>query len=88
METFRAPSNTLRGHTRKLEREFLHEQVVKRQGEMALNQMRVRFRLDIRKTFFPVKMVHHWSMLPREGADDLSLETSKARLDEALSNLG
>lgn len=34
---FRAPSSTLRGHTRNLERDFLHEQVVIRQGGMALN---------------------------------------------------
>ncbi|KFP35521.1 hypothetical protein N324_12222, partial [Chlamydotis macqueenii] len=47
-----------------------------------------RFRLDIRKTFFfTIRVVKHWNRLPREVVDAPSLETSKARLDEALSNL-
>ncbi|KFZ47208.1 hypothetical protein N321_13855, partial [Antrostomus carolinensis] len=46
-----------------------------------------RFRLDIRKKFFTVKVVRHWNRLPREAVDAPSLEVFKARLDEALSNL-
>ncbi|PKU45441.1 hypothetical protein llap_4264 [Limosa lapponica baueri] len=46
-----------------------------------------RFRLDIRKTFFMMKVMRHWKMLPREVVDAPSLETFKARLDGALSNL-
>ncbi|KAK4825565.1 hypothetical protein QYF61_000153 [Mycteria americana] len=46
-----------------------------------------RFRLDIRKKFFPVRMVRHWNRLPREAVDAPSLEVFKARLDGALSNL-
>ena len=46
-----------------------------------------RFRLDIRKTFFTMRMVKHWSRLPREVVDAPSLETFKVRLDGALSNL-
>jgi len=46
-----------------------------------------RFRLDIRKTFFTMREVKHWTRLPREVADAPSLETFKARLDGALSNL-
>ncbi|KFP50638.1 hypothetical protein N323_07070, partial [Cathartes aura] len=46
-----------------------------------------RFRLDIRKKFFTVRMVTHWNMLPREVVDVPSLETFKVRLDGALSNL-
>ncbi|KFZ64916.1 hypothetical protein N321_02240, partial [Antrostomus carolinensis] len=46
-----------------------------------------RFRLDIRKKFFTVRVVRHWKRLPREAVDAPSLEVLKARLDEALSNL-
>ncbi|KFP03259.1 hypothetical protein N300_09649, partial [Calypte anna] len=43
-----------------------------------------RFRLDIRKKFFSVRVVRHW---PEDAVDAPSLEVFKARLDGALSNL-
>ncbi|KFV89046.1 hypothetical protein N327_03720, partial [Fulmarus glacialis] len=46
-----------------------------------------RFRLDIRKKFFTMRVVKHWHRLPREAVDAPSLETFKVRLDGALSNL-
>ncbi|KAK4827069.1 hypothetical protein QYF61_013710 [Mycteria americana] len=46
-----------------------------------------RFRLDIRKKFFMMRMVRHWNRLPREVVDAPSLEVFKARLEGALSNL-
>ena len=46
-----------------------------------------RFRLAIRKKFFPVGVVRHWNRLPREAVAAPSLEVFKARLDGALSNL-
>ncbi|KFV96401.1 hypothetical protein N327_13642, partial [Fulmarus glacialis] len=46
-----------------------------------------RFRLDIRKKFFTMRVVKHWHRLPREVVDAPSLATFKGRLDGALSNL-
>ena len=46
-----------------------------------------RFRLDIRKNFFVMRVVKHWNRLPKEVVDAPSLETFKVRLDRALSNL-
>ncbi|KFZ51152.1 hypothetical protein N338_04602, partial [Podiceps cristatus] len=46
-----------------------------------------RFRLDVRKKFFTMRVMKHWNRLPREVVDAPSLETFRARLDGALSNL-
>ncbi|KFP09676.1 hypothetical protein Z169_07229, partial [Egretta garzetta] len=46
-----------------------------------------RFRLDIRKKFFTMRVVKHWKGLPREAVEAPSLEAFKARLDGALDNL-
>jgi len=46
-----------------------------------------RFRLDIRKKFFTMRVVKHWPRLPREAGAAPSLAGFKARLDGALSNL-
>jgi len=47
----------------------------------------ITIRLDIRKKYFTVRVVKHWNRLPREVVGATSLETFKARLDKALSNL-
>ncbi|KFR02705.1 hypothetical protein N306_11903, partial [Opisthocomus hoazin] len=46
-----------------------------------------RFRLDIRKKFFTMRVVKHWNRLPREAEAAPSLALLKAKLDGALSTL-
>jgi len=46
-----------------------------------------RFKLNIRKKFFSMRVVRHWNRLPRGDVDAPTLEAFKARLDGALRNL-
>ncbi|KFQ31546.1 hypothetical protein N331_02518, partial [Merops nubicus] len=46
-----------------------------------------RFRLDVRKKFFTLRVVRHWNRLPGEAVDAPSLDVFKTRLGRALSNL-
>jgi len=43
--------------------------------------------LDKRAKFFIMRVVRHWTRLPREAVAAPSLDVLKARLDGALSNL-
>ena len=43
--------------------------------------------MAVRKRSFIVRVVRHWNRLPTDVANDLFSETSKVRLDVALSNL-
>jgi len=46
-----------------------------------------KFRLNLRRNFFPLRVTEHWNRLPREVVDSPSLEIFKTRLDEFLCNL-
>ena len=46
-----------------------------------------RFRLDIRKKYFTLRVMRHWCRLPRKVVNAPSLETYKVRVDAALSNM-
>jgi len=46
-----------------------------------------KFRLNMRKNFFPLRVTEHWNRLPREVVDCPSLEIFKTRLDKVLCSL-
>jgi len=46
-----------------------------------------KFRLNMRKNFFHLRVTEHWNRLPREVVEFPSLEIFKTRLDKVLYNL-
>ena len=46
-----------------------------------------KFQLNMRKNFFPLRVMEPWHRLPREVVDSPSLEIFKTRLDKVLCSL-
>jgi len=68
------------------ERHFIPGPLVTGQGQL-FYIARGRFRLDIKRKSFTVRVMRHWHRLPREAVDAPSPPMFKARLHGALSNL-
>jgi len=46
-----------------------------------------KFHLNVRKNFFPLRVMEPWNRLPREVVDSPSLDIFKTRIDEVLCSL-
>ena len=60
---------------------------VRGQGAMGTNLKHRKFRLNMRKNFFPLRVTEHCNRLPREAVESPSLEIFKTRLDKVLCSL-
>ena len=63
------PSSTWRGPIRKMRTGFLAGPVAIGQGVNGFKLREGRFRLDIRKKFFSMRVVEHWNRLPSDIAE-------------------
>jgi len=85
-EDLRAASSTWRGCERAGEGLVTRAWHDRTQGS-GFKLQESRFKLDIKKKFFTLRVVRPWPRLPREAVDAPSLAVFKARLYGALSNV-
>jgi len=81
-----AASKYLKGAYRKDGENIFSRACCNRTGSVGFKLRESRLRLDIRKTFFTLRVVKHWNRFPREVVEAPSLQTFKARLVGALSS--
>lgn len=79
------PSSTWREPARKAERDFYKSMPWQAEGNR-FTLKEIRFRLDVRRKLFSLRVMRHWHRLPSEAVDAPSLAVFKNRLDGALSN--
>jgi len=72
---------------KKTERHFLPGPCSNRTRNNSLKLEEGRFRLDVRKKCFMMRVVRHCHRLPREAVGVPSLQVFKVRMHGALSNL-
>ena len=82
-----APPSVPEGVWEKLGRDFLIRAGSNRTRGKGFKLEESRFKVDIRKKFFTVRVARHWNRLPRGAVNAPSLEAFKTRLDGAVSNL-
>jgi len=56
-------------------------------GQWAQTEAQEVLNVNMRKNFFPLRVMEHWNRLPREVVESPSLEIFKTRLDKVLCSL-